>query len=83
MHEYYCVKLRSSPNIKVTKSRTIWAGHMARIEEVEFILHFVGKTDGKRPPRRPTQKWEDNIKVYIQDAECERAGWIHLAQRSD
>jgi hypothetical protein len=81
MQEYYCDKLWSSSNTtKVTKSRTVWAGHVARIGEVKSVLRFVRTPDGKRPPRRPTHVWWHNIKVNLQDGACERTDWIHLAQ---
>lgn len=43
-------------------------------------MGFVGKPDGKRQPRRPTHIWQNNIKVNLQNRECEGADWIHLAQ---
>jgi len=53
---------------------------VARIGEVKFILGFVRTPDGKRPPRRPMHIWWDNFKLNLQDGECERTDWIHLAQ---
>jgi hypothetical protein len=31
---------------------------------------LVGKPEGKRPPRRQKCRWEDNIKVDLQEVEC-------------
>jgi hypothetical protein len=31
---------------------------------------LVGKPDGKRPLRRPRPRWEDNIKMDLQEVEC-------------
>jgi hypothetical protein len=31
---------------------------------------FVGKPEGKRPLGRPRRKWEDNIKMDLQEAGC-------------
>jgi hypothetical protein len=31
---------------------------------------LVGKPEGKRPLGRPRHRWEDNIKIYLQDVEC-------------
>ena len=28
---------------------------------------LVGKPEGKRPPARPRRRWEDNIKVDVQE----------------
>ena len=41
---------------------------------------LVGKSKGKRPLGRPRHKWEDNIKMDLQEVGCEGADWIELAQ---
>jgi len=53
-----------SPNIiRVIKSRRKkWAGHVAFVYRV-----LVGKPEGKRPLRRPRCRWEDNIKMDLQE----------------
>jgi hypothetical protein len=38
---------------------------------------------GKRPLRRPTCRWEDNIKMDIKDMGWESVNWINLAQDRD
>jgi hypothetical protein len=41
-----------------------WAGHVARMGEMKNAYAIlVGKSEGKRPRRRPTRRWEDNIKL--------------------
>jgi hypothetical protein len=44
---------------------------------------LVGKTEGKRPLERPRHRWEDNIKVGLQEVECGVINWIKLAQDRD
>jgi hypothetical protein len=44
---------------------------------------LVGKPDGKRPMGRPRLRWEDNIKMYLQEVGCKGIDWIHLAQYRD
>ena len=44
---------------------------------------LVGKSEGKRPDRRPRRRWEDNIKVDIQEVGCGSMEWIDLAQDKD
>jgi len=43
----------------------------------------VGKPDGKRPFGRPRRRWEDNIKVDLQEVGCGGIEWIELAQDRD
>jgi len=44
---------------------------------------LVGKPEGKRPLRRPRRRWEDNIKMDVQEVECGSMDWIELAQDRD
>ena len=71
--------------VRVIKSRRmIWAGHVARMGERRGVHRvLVGKPDGKRPLGRPRRKWEDNIKMDLQDVGCRGMDWIELAQDRD
>jgi len=44
---------------------------------------LVGKPEGKRPTGRPRHRWDDNIKMYLQEVECGGTDWIELAQDRD
>jgi hypothetical protein len=44
---------------------------------------LVGKPDGRRPPGRPRLRWEDNIKMDLQEVGCEGMDWIAVAQGRD
>ena len=60
----------SLPNIvRVVKLRRVrWAGHVARMGDdrgVHSVL--VGKPEGERPLGRPRCRWEDNIKMDLQE----------------
>jgi hypothetical protein len=44
---------------------------------------LVGKPEGKRPLGRPRRRWEDNIKIDLQEVGCGGTGWIVLAQYRD
>ena len=62
--------LYSSPSIvRVIKSRRMrWARHVARMEEGRVVHKaLVGKPEGKRPLGRPRRRWEDNIKMDLQE----------------
>jgi len=41
---------------------------------------LVGKPDGKRPLGRPIRRWEDNIKMDLQDVGRGCEDWRELAQ---
>ena len=43
----------------------------------------MGKPEGKRPLGRPRRKWEDNIKMDLQEVVCGDMDWIELAQDRD
>ena len=63
--------------MRVIKSRRLrWAGHVARMEEGSGAHKvLVGKPEGKRPLGRPRRRWEDNIKMDLEEVET---GWSWL-----
>jgi hypothetical protein len=44
---------------------------------------LVGKPEEKRPLERPRRRWEDNMKMYLQEVGCGVMDWIELAQDRD
>jgi len=44
---------------------------------------LVGKPEGKRPLGRPRRRWEDNIKMDLQEVGCAGMDLIKLAQDRD
>jgi hypothetical protein len=44
---------------------------------------LVWKPDGKRPLGRPRHRWEDNIKMDLQEGGWGGMDWIDLAQDRD
>ena len=81
LNDLYC-----SPNIvRVIKSRRMrWAGHLARMGESRGVYRvLVGKSEGKRPLGRPRRRWEDSIKMDLQEVGCGGMDWIELAQDRD
>ena len=67
--------------VRVIKSRRIrWAGHVARMGKGRCVHRvLVGKPDGKRPLGRPRRRWEDNIKMDLQEVGG-GGDWMELAQ---
>jgi hypothetical protein len=41
---------------------------------------LVGKPEGKRPLGRPRRRWEDNIKMDLQEVGGGRGDWMELVQ---
>ena len=41
---------------------------------------LLGKPEGKRPLGRPRRRWEDNIKMHIQEVGLGGTDWIDLSQ---
>ena len=78
LNDLYC-----SPNIvRVRKSRRMRrAGHVARMGEGRGVYRvLVGKPEGNRPLGRSRRRWEDNIKMNLQEVGCGGMDWIELAQ---
>ena len=71
--------------MRVVKSRRMgWAGHVARMGEDRGVHRvLVGKPEGKRPLGRPRRRWQDNIKMDLQEVGCGDMDWIELAQDRD
>ena len=44
---------------------------------------LVGKPEGKRPLGRPRRRWEDNIKMDLQEVGGGCEDWMDLAQDRD
>ena len=44
---------------------------------------LVGKPEGKRPMGRPRRRWEDNIKMDLQEVGWSCGDWMELAQDRD
>ena len=57
------------------------AEHVAHMGERRGLYRvLVGKAEGKRPLGRPRRRWEDNIKMDLQEVGCGGVNWIGLAQ---
>ena len=78
LNDLYC-----SPNIiRVIKSRRMrYAGHVACMGERRVAYRvLVGKPEGRSPLGRPRHRWEDNIKMDLQEVGCGGMDHIYLAQ---
>ena len=61
-----------------------WAGHVARMGARRGVYRvLVRKPEGKRPLGRPRHRWENTIKMNLQEVGCWSMDWIKLAQDRD
>ena len=57
---------------------------MARMGEGRGVHRvLVGKHEGKRPLGRPRRRWEDNIRMALQEMGGGCGDWMELAQDRD
>ena len=86
LHKEELSDLYSLPNIvRVVKSRIMrWEGHVVRMGEGRGVYRvLVGKPEGKRPLGRTRSRWEDNIKMDLQEVGGGCGDWMELAQDRD
>ena len=82
LHNEELNDLYSLPNIVwLVKSRRMrWAEHVARMGEDRGVHRvLVEKPEGRRPLGRPRRRWEDNIKMDLQELKgVVGTGWSWL-----
>ena len=63
------------------KSRRLrWTDHVARIEEGRSAFKILtGKPTGKRPLGRPRRKWEDTIRMDLEEIGINGGNWVDSA----
>ena len=52
-------------------------------ERIGVYRVLVGKLERKRPLGRPRRRWEDNIKMDLQEVGCGDTDWLELTQDRD
>ena len=75
LNDLYC----SSNIVRVIKSKRMkWMWNVARMRERRGLYTvFVGKLEGKRPLGRPRRRWEDNIKIDLQEV---GSSWLRIGR---
>jgi len=66
-----------------SESLSRYSNIKGRICDVRDSNDLVGKPEGKRPLGRPRRRWEDNIKMDLQEVEGGCEDWMELAQDRD
>ena len=77
LHNEELNDLYFSPNmIQVMKSRIMrWEGHVVDMGERSGVYRvLVGEKGDKRPLGRPRRRWEDNIRMDLQEVGCAGMG---------
>ena len=67
------------------KSRRLrLAGHVARLEEDRSAFKILtGKPTGNRPLGRPRRRWEDNIRMDLEELSIQTRNWVDSAWDRD
>ena len=61
-----------------------WVKHVVRKGERRGVHRvLVGKPEEKRPLGRPRHRWEENIKMDLQEVRCGYMDWMEVAQERD
>ena len=68
--------------VRVIKSRRLtWTGHVARMEEGRvFFKILTGKPTENRPLGRSRHRWEDNIRMDLEEIGINAGNWVDSAQ---
>ena len=71
--------------VTVIKSRRLrWAGHVTRMEEGRIAFKIVtGKPTGKKRLGKPTRRWEDNIRMDLEEIGVIKRNWVVSTQDRD
>ena len=66
----------------MNKSRRLrWAGHVARMEEGRSAFKILtGKPTGKILLGRPRRRWEDKIRMDLEEMSINAGNWVDSAQ---
>ena len=73
---------RSPIILRVIKCRRFrWAGYVARMDESWSAFKILtGKPTEKRPLGRPRRRWEDNIRMDLEEIYINAGNWVDSTQ---
>jgi len=76
--ETWSLTLREERRLRVFENRVSRMGQGRGVHRV-----LVGRPEGKRPLGRPRRRWDDNIKMDLQEVGGGCEDWMELAQDRD
>ena len=82
----YCLHLKVLIETPIINKLILTVRHnMNKSMEERKGVHgvLVGKPEGKRPLGRPRRRWEDNIKMDLEEVGRDCGDWMELAQDRD
>ena len=53
------------------------------VGRLEWFKILTGKPTGNRPLGRPRHRWEDNIRMYLEEIGINAGNWVDWAQDRD
>ena len=69
--------LYRSPNKVRAIESTRWTGHVARMDKGRSAFKILtGKPKGKRLLGRPRRRWEDNIRMHLEEIGINGGIWL-------
>ena len=67
----------------IKSRRLISVGHVARMEGRSAFNILTGTPAGKIPLGRPSQRWEDNIRMDLKEIGINTRNWVDSANDRD
>ena len=79
------MKIQKPNIVRVIESRRLrWAGHIVTMEEGRSAFKILtGKPTGKRPLGKPRRRWEENIRIDLEEIGTNAGNWVDSAQDRD
>ena len=68
--------------VRVIKSKRLrWTGHVAKMEESRSAFKILtGKSTGRKPSGWPRSRWEDKIRMDLEEIGINAGNWVDSVQ---
>ena len=84
LHNEELHSLCRSPNRVIKSRRMRWEGHVAKMEEGRSAFKILtGTPTGYIPLGRTRRKWEDNLRMDLENIGINPRNWVHSVQDRD